>query len=104
MVGSSNLSGRAIIFNHLAPFRKIESSHKNKNIKVVIDGWGTIVMCAIEEKNGQSFLKRHHLKVKSVRGYILIPVTKTNTYGMPSMFDVTLFGTNIFGFAPYLLP
>ena len=43
MVGSSDLSGRAIIFKHLAPFRKIESSHKNKNIKVVIGGLGTIV-------------------------------------------------------------
>ena len=29
VVGSSNLSGRAIIFKHLAPFRKIESSHKS---------------------------------------------------------------------------
>ena len=43
VVGSSNLSGRAIFFNHLAYFRKIESSNKNKNIKVVIGGWGTVV-------------------------------------------------------------
>ena len=35
VVGSSNLSGRAIFFSGLTRFRKIESSHNNKIIKVV---------------------------------------------------------------------
>ena len=41
VVESSNLSGRAKVIKHLTHFRKFESSHKNKNTKVVIDGWGT---------------------------------------------------------------
>ena len=40
---------------HLAPFRKIESSHKNKNIKVVIDGWGTIVGSAFNSAHVTSY-------------------------------------------------
>jgi len=43
VVGSSNLSGRAKVINDLAHFRKFESSNKNTNIKVVIDGCGAIV-------------------------------------------------------------
>ena len=43
VVESSNLSGRAKVIKHLTHFRKFESSHKNKNTKVVIDGWGTII-------------------------------------------------------------
>ena len=40
-VGGSNLSGCAKLIKHLAHFRKFELPHKNKNIKVVIGGWGT---------------------------------------------------------------
>ena len=43
VVGGSSPSGRAIFINDLAHFRKFESSHKNKNIKVVIGGWGATV-------------------------------------------------------------
>ena len=43
VVGGSNLSGCANLIKHLAHFRKLELSHKNKNIKVVIGGWGTTV-------------------------------------------------------------
>ena len=43
VVGSSNLSGRANLIKHLTHFRTFESSQKNKNIKVVIDGCGAIV-------------------------------------------------------------
>ena len=36
VVGGSSPSGRAKFIKHLADFRKLESSHKNKNVKVVI--------------------------------------------------------------------
>ena len=42
VIGSSNRSGRTIFFNGLTHFGKIESSHKNRQIKVVIGGWGVI--------------------------------------------------------------
>ena len=38
VAGGSNPSGRTKLIKHLAHFRKLELSHKNKNIKVVIDG------------------------------------------------------------------
>ena len=43
VVGGSNPSGCAKFINDLTHFRKFESSQKNKYIKVVIGGWGTIV-------------------------------------------------------------
>ena len=43
VVGGSSPSGRAKVINDLTHFRTFESSQKNKNIKVVIGGWGAIV-------------------------------------------------------------
>ena len=43
VVGGSSPSGRAKVINDLAHFRKLELSHKNRHIKVVIGGWGAIV-------------------------------------------------------------
>ena len=43
VVGGSSPSGRAKVINGLERFRKIESSNKNKNIEVVISGWGATV-------------------------------------------------------------
>ena len=42
-VGGSNPSGCANLIKHLRHFRKFESSNKNTNIKVVIDGCRAIV-------------------------------------------------------------
>ena len=42
VVGRSNPSGYAIFINPLTHIRKLASAHKNKPLKVVIDGWGTI--------------------------------------------------------------
>ena len=43
VVGGSNPSGCAELINDLTHIRKLASAHKIKNIKVVIDVWGTIV-------------------------------------------------------------
>ena len=43
VVEGSNPSGCAKLINHLAHFRKFESSNKNKNLKVVIGGWKNTV-------------------------------------------------------------
>ena len=76
VVGSSNLSGRAIIFKHLAPFRKIESSHKNTHIKVVIDGWGAIVGNVV--KSGWfAYMRYTHIRAEDLVGALGVVSKRT---------------------------
>ena len=42
VVGGSNPSGCTKLINDLTHIRKLASAHKNKNLKVVIDDWGTV--------------------------------------------------------------
>ena len=59
VVGGSNPFGCANLIKHLRHFRKFESSNKNTNIKVVIDGCRAIV---------GSVFKSYRFAYRPVRG------------------------------------
>ena len=68
VVGGSSPSGRAKIINDLARFRKFVSSNKNKNIKVVIGGWGATVGSVLHQppKRKERFILPPNIPVDRV--------------------------------------